>query len=160
MSFTPEFFIFVLLFIWLIILTVLFIRFSAYYTKLIRHGKKESLTTLLDEVVTLEEKNKKALDVLAEEYLKLKEDGLSHVQKVGLVRFNPFKDTGGDQSFILALVDANNTGIVISSLHTRTGTRWYAKNIIQGKGSEYDLSDDEQKALAGAQFLSKEKSKK
>lgn len=97
---------------------------------------------------------------MTEEYLKLKEDGLSHIQKVGLVRFNPFKDTGGDQSFILALVDANNTGIVVSSLHTRTGTRWYAKNIIQGKGSEYDLSDDEQKALAGAQFLSKDKPKK
>lgn len=160
MSFSPQFFIFILLFVWLSFLTFLFFRFSTYYTKLVRHGKKESITDLLDEIVTLEDKNKKALDVLTEEYLKLKEDGLSHIQKVGLVRFNPFKDTGGDQSFILALVDANNTGIVVSSLHTRTGTRWYAKNIIQGKGSEYDLSDDEQKALAGAQFLSKDKPKK
>ena len=84
---------------------------------------------------------------------KINKDGQSHIQKIGLVRFNPFKDTGGDQSFILALVDAQDTGVVISSLHTRTGTRWYAKGVVRGKGVEYDLSDDEIKALRGARLL-------
>lgn len=156
----PQLVISLLFFVWLSALSFLFFRFYSYYMRLVKNGKKESITEILDEIVKIEEKNKKALDVLTEEYVKLKEDGASHIQKVGLVRFNPFKDTGGDQSFILALVDANNTGMVISSLHTRTGTRWYAKNIVNGKGTEYDLSDDEQKALAGAQFLSKEKSKR
>ena len=42
-------------------------------------------------------------------------------QRIGLVRFNPFEDTGGNQSFALALLDANGDGIVFSSLHTRGG---------------------------------------
>jgi hypothetical protein len=111
----------------------------------------------MEEVLKKEEENKKAITEITEFCDKLKTDGSSHIQKIGLVRFNPFKETGGDQSFILALVDADNTGVVISSLHTRTGTRWYAKSVVKGQGSEYELSDDERKALKGAQLLSESK---
>ena len=55
-----------------------------------------------------------------------------HFSRLGLVRFNPFDDTGGNQSFAMALLDANNDGFVISSLHSRTGTRIYAKAIFEG----------------------------
>ena len=151
-----EFFILVSSLIWLLVLTFLFIRFYFYYSKLIRKGKKESVLELLEEVIRAEENNKRALDQLKLSYDKLEKSALSHIQKVGLIRFNPFKDTGGDQSFILALVDAENTGVVISSLHTRTGTRWYAKGIVRGKGVEHELSREEEKALAGAKFLSSE----
>ena len=48
-------------------------------------------------------------------------------QRIGLVRFNPFEDTGGNQSFALALLDGRGDGFVVSSLHARTGTRVYAK---------------------------------
>ena len=51
------------------------------------------------------------------------------IHKVGVVRFNPFKDIGGDQSFALALLDGKNSGVVISSLHTREGTRIYSKPV-------------------------------
>lgn len=154
MIFTPDFVVFLVLAVWLIILTFLFLRFYFYYTRLVKNGKKESLVQIMDELEKREEENKRAIEKLGDEYVKLKKDSLSHIQKVGLVRFNPFKDTGGDQSFILALVDADNTGVVISSLHTRTGTRWYAKAVVSGKGVEYELSDDEEKALKGARFLS------
>jgi hypothetical protein len=70
-----------------------------------------------------------------------------HIQKIGLLRFNPFKDTGGDQSFILALLDAKDTGVVITALYSRSGTRWYAKKVLKGRGSEHELSDEEKKAL-------------
>lgn len=73
-----------------------------------------------------------------------------HIQKIGLLRFNPFHDTGGDQSFILALLDSHDTGVVISSLHTRTGTRWYAKGVLSGRGQEHELSNEEQKAIKSA----------
>ncbi len=156
MNFTPEFAIFLLYFLWLLVLTFLFFRFYFYYIKLVRGGKKESIVQIIDNLHLEAEKNKKALDQLQKEYDKLEKEGLSHIQKVGLVRFNPFKDTGGDQSFILALVDADNTGVVISSLHTRTGTRWYAKGIVRGKGVEHELSTEEEKALRGAKFLSED----
>jgi len=68
------------------------------------------------------------------------------LQRTGLVRFNPFEDTGGNQSFALAILDAQGNGIVVSSLHSRTGTRFYGKAITGGRG-ETALSDEEAEAL-------------
>ena len=70
-------------------------------------------------------------------------------QRIALVRFNPFEDTGGNQSFALALVDANGDGLVLSSLHSRTGTRVYAKSLVGGR-SEAALSDEETQAVRDA----------
>ncbi len=81
---------------------------------------------------------------------KIEKEGLLHIQKIGLVRFNPFKDTGGDQSFILSLVDGNDTGVIISGLYARSGTRWYAKRVIKGESLEHELSEEERKALKEA----------
>lgn len=69
--------------------------------------------------------------------------------RVGLVRFNPFEDTGGNQSFALALMDGHGDGFVVSSLHSRTGTRLYAKAIAAG-ASDTALSDEESEALRQA----------
>jgi len=69
-----------------------------------------------------------------------------HFSRLGLVRFNPFDDTGGNQSFALAMLDANNDGFVISSLHSRAGTRIYAKAIFEGI-CESPLSTEEEKAV-------------
>lgn len=90
---------------------------------------------------------KKDIDDLKLQYDKIQREGLLHIQKIGLVRFNPFKDTGGDQSFILSLVDGNDTGVIISGLFARTGTRWYAKRVVKGKSLEHELSDEEKRAL-------------
>jgi hypothetical protein len=70
-------------------------------------------------------------------------------QRVGLVRYNPFEETGGNQSFALALLDANGDGWVLSSLHARQGTRVYAKAIGAGR-SEAALSDEEAAAIKQA----------
>lgn len=67
-------------------------------------------------------------------------------QRIGLVRFNPFEDTGGNQSFAVALLDAVGDGFVLSSLHARQGTRVYAKTIASGR-AEAALSNEEQEAL-------------
>jgi Protein of unknown function (DUF4446) len=71
------------------------------------------------------------------------------VQRTGLVRYNPFEDTGGNQSFAVALLDANGDGVVVSSLHARQNTRVYAKAIVGGR-SEAALSDEETEALRKA----------
>ena len=63
-------------------------------------------------------------------------------QRVGLVRYNPFEDTGGNQSFALALLDAEGNGWVLSSLHARAGTRVYAKAIAGGR-ADAALSEEE-----------------
>jgi hypothetical protein len=71
------------------------------------------------------------------------------IQKVGVIRYNPFSDTGGDQSFAIALLDALGNGVILSSLHSRTDTRVFAKPVHNGR-SKYQLSDEEQDAIKKA----------
>lgn len=72
------------------------------------------------------------------------------LQRVGVVRFNPFPDTGGDQSFAIALLDEGGNGVVLSGLYARGGIiRVYAKPVSGGR-SEYTLSTEEQQAIAQA----------
>ncbi|HYF92935.1 MAG TPA: DUF4446 family protein [Symbiobacteriaceae bacterium] len=79
----------------------------------------------------------------------LTSDARLHVQKVGTVRFCAFPDTGSDLSFAIALLDANDNGVVLSSLYGRSESRTYAKPIQGGK-STYQLSDEEKEAIAQA----------
>ncbi len=74
---------------------------------------------------------------------------LGTFSRVGLVRFNPFEDTGGNQSFALALLDGHGNGFVVSSLHARAGTRLYAKSVTRG-ASDSALSEEEGEALRQA----------
>lgn len=71
------------------------------------------------------------------------------LQKVGVVRFNPFQDSGGDQSFAIALLDQGGTGVVVSSLNGRAETRIFAKQVTNGR-SRHALSDEEQQAIRTA----------
>ena len=83
----------------------------------------------------------------------LEATGRRAFQRIGLVRFNPFDDTGGNQSFALVLLDAEDDGLVLSSLHSRTGTRVYAKAIAGGQ-PEAALSEEETEALGLARGAS------
>lgn len=76
-------------------------------------------------------------------------EGLEHMQKVGILRYNPYGDTGGDQSFSVALLDGKGNGVLLTSLHTRSGTRVYAKEIIEGK-SKLQLAKEEKEVLTQA----------
>src|SRR6185503_6638551 len=71
------------------------------------------------------------------------------IQKVAVIRYNPFSDTGGDQSFAIALLDSLGNGVVVSSLHSRTDTRVFAKPVQSGR-SKFQLSDEEQDAIRKA----------
>ena len=67
-------------------------------------------------------------------------------QKMGAVRFNPFNDIGGNQSFAVALLDNEDNGFIISSLFIKEGNRVYAKAIKKGE-CEFPLSKEEKEAL-------------
>lgn len=88
----------------------------------------------------------KNFEKLSEELASFKKESRFSIQKIGLVRFNPFKEIGGDQSFSVALLDGNDSGIVITSLYTREGNRVYGKPIEKGL-SKYLLSEEENQAL-------------
>ena len=118
--------------------------------KIFFRGRK---TKDLEEVIAEQVKRMKSMEGDIKELFKwnekLQKIADISIQRVGVVRFNPFKDVGGDQSFSIALLDKNNDGIVISSLYSREGTRVYAKPIKNGT-SEYHLSEEEEKAIERA----------
>ncbi len=92
---------------------------------------------------------KLALDNAERRILALTEDAKAHVQRIGVIRFNAFPDTGSDLSFAIAMLDAHDNGFVISSLYGRNESRTYAKPIRAGT-STYSLSQEEKEALAQA----------
>ena len=68
------------------------------------------------------------------------------IQKVGVVRYNPFKDDGGNLSFSVAMLDGRDNGLVITSMHGRDQNRIYTKPVKNGV-SEFTLTAEEQQAL-------------
>lgn len=73
------------------------------------------------------------------------------IHKVGIVRFNPFQDTGSNQSWSIALLDGTDTGLVISSLLSRESARVYAKPVVKGQPQDFPLTDEERRAIKLAQ---------
>jgi uncharacterized protein DUF4446 len=112
-------------------------------------GEATSLDQVLEGQLARLETLSQRLDALNKLQHELEEITQRSIQKVGVVRYNPFSDTGGDQSFAIALLDSLGNGVVVSSLHSRTDTRVFAKQVQAGR-SRYPLSDEEQDAIKKA----------
>jgi len=119
---------------------------TAAYRALLHETTGASLGEALDAQTARVEAVDRRLAEVDGRYAQLETRSRGSLQHVGLVRFNPFEDTGSDQSFAIALLDDDRSGIVISSLHGRDGTRIFAKPIQAGQAA-HALSDEEQKAL-------------
>jgi hypothetical protein len=106
--------------------------------------KKETnnLKDILNEFNQLKEEFKKVL----KDFEELKQKEKFNIQKIGMVRFNPFKEVGGNQSFSIAILDGKDDGVVITSLYLKEGNRIFAKPIKGGK-SDFNLSKEEIEAI-------------
>jgi len=142
-----------LILIWLAVLTVFIYKTISHYNRLSSGVSRQNLSNILEKILSGMEISKKDIVALVSRCDKIEQDGLFHVQKIGLLRFNPFSDTGGDQSFILAILNGREDGVLISSLHGRVGTRWYAKTVKEGKGIEHELSDEEKTVIKNAKKI-------
>lgn len=131
-------------------LSVAFYWLFTFIKRLTKGSKEATLIKVLEKILTTQDQNSQDINLVRKEIQKLEDDGKFHIQKVGVVRFNPFKEIGGDHSFSLAFLDAKDSGVIITCLHTRERTRIYMKAIKKGK-SGHELSDEEKKALKEAQ---------
>jgi hypothetical protein len=136
--------------IWLLVLSALVGWVINYFRALSKGVEKKNLIKVLERVLTKQKDVSKALTKVRKQISDLESDGQLHIQKVGVVRFNPFSEMGGDHSFSLALLDGQDKGFVVTGLHTRERTRVYLKEIKKGK-SNLELSKEEKKALKLAQ---------
>lgn len=106
---------------------------------------EEDLQTYMSRVEEVERKNKKT----SEQVKELDEDLTKCIQKVGIVRYSAFKDTGSDLSFALALLDENDDGVVLNGIYSREMSNIYAKPVKQGE-STYTVSEEEAQAIEKA----------
>lgn len=133
----------------LITITLLIIVMKLY--KKIANLTKGKDATSLEGVIS--ENNRLALEIKSKlknqelQIVEIKKDSMKNVQNVGVIRFNPFKETGGSQSFAIALTDKKKNGVVISSLYARERINVFAKPLVNGE-STYTLTDEEKSAIA------------
>lgn len=109
-------------------------------------SSKPQTTEELALICSALKKRVEELEALLKEYQKEMRKAFT---KSGVVRFNPFGEMGGDQSFSLALLDQDNNGVVVTSHYTIEHQRVYAKPLKKGK-SEYSLSKEEKEAVEKA----------
>lgn len=110
---------------------------------------KDLEKSLLDQVTQVQSLDQE-IQELFEISNRLRELCLKSLHKVSVVRFNPFKEVGGNQSFSVVLLDGKNSGVVVSSLHTREGTRVYAKPVLAGNQNGFPFTEEEKAAIAQA----------
>ncbi len=152
---TDLFFIIILLGI--ILLLILYISNSIKLSKLRKSykqfmkklGKGEQIDEILKKYIDTVEKVEETQEELENYCNKLDENMNTCIQKVGLVRYSAFKDTGSDLSFTLAILDKYNDGIVLNGIYSREMSNIYAKPVKDGK-STYTLSDEEKEAIEKA----------
>jgi hypothetical protein len=131
---------------WVIYLQVRLARLSRQYARLMRGVDGENLEGVLNQHL---DRVHGALESVAalEMQSRRMDRTLGHaLQWTGMVRYNPFRNTGGDQSFVWAVVDGHGSGVVLSSLHSRESTRLYAKPLHNWESS-YPLTEEEQEAI-------------
>jgi uncharacterized protein DUF4446 len=140
---------FVLLVVWVALLQRSEATLRRRLRRVLPDGGSASLDQVLAEQADKIAELARRLDALNKLHHELEEITNRTIQKVGVVRYNPFSDAGGDQSFAIALLDSLGNGIVVSSLHSRTDTRVFAKPVQSGR-SKYPLSEEEQDAIRKA----------
>lgn len=140
--------------LWLMLLSFFLFRTMSHYRRLTQGITQKDLKTVLERIFKNIKDNEKTIKEITHRCEQIEVQSGYHFQKVGFLRYNPFKTTGGDQSFILALLDAHDDGLIISSLHSRESTRLYAKPIKKGKAGQYKLSIEEERVISSAKKAS------
>ena len=148
----PMIFVLVLLLVCIILLILIILqngkikKLTEKYEKFMRGKDMESMEELImkrfDDMDKMLEDTEKNVNDIKTLFDNMKDT----VQKSGVVKYDAFNEMGGKLSFALAMLDGNNTGFVINSMHSREGCYTYIKEIIDGK-SYIPLGAEEQKAL-------------
>ena len=141
-------------FLWLFVLSFFLFKTLRHYRRLTSGITKKDLKALLEKILRNIKSNEREIRKILKRCEELEEKGSFHIQKIGFLRYNPFKTTGGNQSFILALLDGHDDGVIITSLHSRETTRIYAKPVKKDKEGEYKLSAEEKKVIKRAKKAS------
>lgn len=121
-------------------------RLEARFDTLFENVSEDNVTRMLTEYLTTVRGTAATVQRVKSEHDQIARIMPRTIQHVGLIRFSPFHDTGGDQSFALALLDGHRDGVIVTGLHSRTESRLYAKPVERGE-SNYTLTPEERHAM-------------
>lgn len=138
---------FAILFIWLAVLSFFLFQTRRHYFHLVRRTGRQRLDEILETLLSHDQAIQTEIATIKKELTHIVDNSKFYFQKLGLVRYSAFSRTSLDQSFVLALLDRENTGILINFIYTHDGVRIYTKRVKHGKGEEYQLSEEEQSAI-------------
>ena len=102
----------------------------------------DTILDLLDETAVLQTSDRESRDQLKS----LTRQVRASYQKIGIVKYNAFKGMGGNLSFVIALLDDNNSGFILNSVHSREGCYLYMKDVEKGS-TDVLLGAEEKEAL-------------
>ncbi|HLL60878.1 MAG TPA: DUF4446 family protein [Candidatus Nitrosocosmicus sp.] len=136
-----------LLTIWVVILSIFLFKTRSHYNNLIRRTGRNNIDQILERLIKDTDTVKTNLDKVEASISNLESKQKLSFQKIGFLRFNPFERVSGDQSFIMSLLNNENTGIILNFLYTREGIRVYAKKVDKGVSEEYELSSEEREVI-------------
>lgn len=117
--------------------------------KIFFQSEGKNIEEVLTKQIKLTKKQTQDLKKIFQDLERLDKIAEKSFQKIGILRYNPFNEAGGNQSFSIALLDLENNGFVITSLYGRESNKVYAKPIKKGK-SKYELSTEEKKVIEEA----------
>lgn len=137
-------------FVWLAGLTFLIWQQNKFFKSLFPNSGSRDIRKKFEEIINIVEGFAARVADLDNKVELVRNKGLGHIQRVELLRFNPYNDTGGDQSFAVCLLDNEGSGVVITSLHARSGTRIFSKEIVAGKSKKHQLSKEEELVIKKA----------
>jgi hypothetical protein len=138
-----------ILFSWLGIVTYLLVKSYSHYKRLV-DVSPDSLDKVMDKVLEQLKIEKKKINFLEDSLENLSLKQKKAISSFNLVRFNPFQEVGGKQSFSSAILNEEGSGIVLTAFHNRDSTRVYAKVIDKGKVKDSELSEEEKLAIKNA----------
>jgi hypothetical protein len=131
---------------WLIFITWLLFNIRSHYFRLTETSGKVKIDEILNSLLAFQKQQKEEIEIIKKKLEQQIEKSKYHLQTINIVRFLPF-EKAGDPSFVIALLDEKRNGVVINFLYTREGLRVYAKDIKEGKGESYPLTEEEEKAI-------------
>jgi len=131
---------------WLIFVTWLLLKTRNHYFRLVERTGRQKIDEILDLLLNQQKEQRREIESIKKRLEEEINKSKFHLQKTNVVRFQPF-EKGGDTSFVMALLDGKDNGLVINFLYTKEGLRVYTKNVVEGKGKDYPLTEEEEKAI-------------
>lgn len=122
-------------------------KLRSQYERLISGVSEQNVEEVLIDYLKSTKGLETRTKALEEKTRSIEAESRTHLQNIGIVRFNAFEGVGGDQSFSIAMLDDSRKGITLTGIFGHADTRVYAKPIEDGI-SRYTLTPEENEAIA------------